>query len=198
MLWFDGKSIPNLHTNKEKDYDFLIRSLVGNSSVKVNLMDCVEKTKEVTKAMAEKKWDLAVELRGKSFLRNLETYRMLSKNKPRNYTNEEIETKNLPLWERRISVLNEADMNAAMEQINGYSFIFYVKSISWLKWQIDFFSWKQFHEMIFFDRGKGHTLAVMHVGAPCCGMNAAARSFVRTCISGGHRPLGIQSGVEGK
>jgi len=127
-------------------------------------MDCVEKTKEVTKAMAEKKWDLAVELRGKSFLRNLETYRMLSKNKPRNYTNEEIETKNLPLWERRISVLNEADMNAAMEQING---------------------------------GKGHTLAVMHVGAPCCGMNAAARSFVRTCISGGHRPLGIQSGVEG-
>ena len=96
-------------------------------------MDCVEKTKEVTKAMAEKKWDLAVELRGKSFLRNLETYRMLSKNKPRNYTNEEIETKNLPLWERRISVINEADMNAAMEQINGYSFIFYVKSISWLK-----------------------------------------------------------------
>ena len=123
----------DLHTYKEKYYYFLIRSLVGNSSVKVNLMDCVEKTKEVTKAMAEKKWDLAVELRGKSFLRNLETYRMLSKNKPRNYTNEEIETKNLPLWERRISVLNEADMNAAMEQINGYSFILYVKPISWLK-----------------------------------------------------------------
>ena len=127
-------------------------------------MDCVEKTKEVTKAMAEKKWDLAVELRGKSFLRNLETYRMLSKNKPRNYTDEEIETKNLPLWERRISKINESDLSTALE---------------------------------LFKRDRGRTLAVMHVGAPCCGMNAAVQSFVRTCISGGHRPLGIQNGVEG-
>ena len=61
-----------------------------------------------------------------------------------------------------------------------------------------FFFVKTISRNDFFNRGKGHTLAVMHVGAPCCGMNAAARSFVRTCISGGHRPLGIQSGVEGK
>ena len=34
--------------------------------------------------------------------------------------------------------------------------------------------------------------AVMHMGAPCCGMNAAVRSFVRSCILLGHRPVGIQ------
>lgn len=43
----------------------------------------------------------------------------------------------------------------------------------------------------------GRNLAVMNVGAPCCGVNAAIRSFVRTCISGGHNAFGIQSGVEG-
>lgn len=32
--------------------------------------------------MAEKKWDLAVELRGRSFARNLETYKMLTRLKP--------------------------------------------------------------------------------------------------------------------
>ena len=136
-------------------------------------MDCVEKTQEVTKAMAEKKWDIAVELRGKGFLRNLETYRMLSKNKPRNYTNEEMEMKKLPLWERRISNQKtkiEADINA---KLVGELWMRRIK------------------------RDRACTLAVMHVGAPCCGMNAAVRSFVRTCISGGHRPLGIQNGVEG-
>jgi len=39
--------------------------------------------------------------------------------------------------------------------------------------------------------------AFMHVGAPCCGMNAAARSFVRNCILSGHYPLGVHNGVEG-
>ena len=87
-------------------------SLVGNSSIRVPLMSCVEKTKEVTVAMANKDWNLAVELRGRSFMRNLETYRMLSKNMPKN--------------------LNES-VNA------------------------------------------GRNLAVMTVGAPCCGINAAVR-----------------------
>lgn len=32
--------------------------------------------------MADKKWDLAVELRGRSFARNLETYKMLTRLKP--------------------------------------------------------------------------------------------------------------------
>ena len=32
--------------------------------------------------MAEKKWELAVQLRGRSFARNLETYKMLTRLKP--------------------------------------------------------------------------------------------------------------------
>lgn len=45
-------------------------------------MECVERTKAVAAAMAEKKWELAVQLRGRSFARNLETYKMLTRLKP--------------------------------------------------------------------------------------------------------------------
>lgn len=45
-------------------------------------MECVERTQAVAKAMAEKKWELAVQLRGRSFARNLETYKMLTRLKP--------------------------------------------------------------------------------------------------------------------
>merc|ERR1719347_1687916 len=107
-------------------------SLDGNAAVRVPLMACVEKTQQVTKAMAEKNWELAVQLRGKSFQRNLETYRMLTRIKP-------------PL------------MN-------------------------DKTSWN---------------LAVMHCGAPCCGMNAAVRSFTRNVIFSGNTPIGIHNGIEG-
>ena len=41
-------------------------------------MECVKKTQAVAQAMADRKWDLAVELRGKSFQNNLNTYRMLT------------------------------------------------------------------------------------------------------------------------
>merc|ERR1719419_303271 len=44
---------------------------------------------------------------------------------------------------------------------------------------------------------KGWNLAVMHVGAPCCGMNAAVRSFTRNCIYSGNTPLGVHNGVDG-
>ena len=47
----------------------------GNSAVRVDLMECVKKTQAVAQAMADRKWDLAVELRGKSFQNNLNTYR---------------------------------------------------------------------------------------------------------------------------
>jgi len=40
-------------------------SLDGNQAVRLPLMACVEKTQAVAKAMAEKKWDLAVQLRGR-------------------------------------------------------------------------------------------------------------------------------------
>jgi len=44
---------------------------------------------------------------------------------------------------------------------------------------------------------EGYNLAVMHIGAPACGMNAAVRSFVRNCIYRGDTALGIHDGVEG-
>lgn len=40
-------------------------------------------------------------------------------------------------------------------------------------------------------------MAVMHIGAPACGMNAAVRSFVRNCIYRGDTVFGIHDGIEG-
>ncbi|XP_027200461.1 ATP-dependent 6-phosphofructokinase isoform X1 [Dermatophagoides pteronyssinus] len=57
-------------------------SLDGNQAVRVPLMQCVERTKSVAAAMKNKQWDEAVKLRGISFKRNLETYRMLTKHDP--------------------------------------------------------------------------------------------------------------------
>lgn len=51
-------------------------------AIRVPLMECVERTQAVAKAMAEKQFELAVELRGRSFARNLETYKMLTRLKP--------------------------------------------------------------------------------------------------------------------
>ena len=43
----------------------VVVSLDGNQAVRVPLMACVEKTKQVAQAMANKEWDKAVELRGR-------------------------------------------------------------------------------------------------------------------------------------
>lgn len=40
-------------------------SLDGNQAIRVPLMACVEKTQAVAKAMQEKQWELAVQLRGR-------------------------------------------------------------------------------------------------------------------------------------
>jgi 6-phosphofructokinase 1 len=42
-----------------------------------------------------------------------------------------------------------------------------------------------------------YTLGVMYVGAPACGMNAAARAFVRIALTQGYKVLGIHYGFEG-
>jgi len=107
-------------------------SLDGNQAVRVPLMACVEKTQAVTKAMAEKNWDLAVQLRGARFRSNLETYRMLTRLRPPDVSEK-----------------------------------------------------------------TGWNLAVMHIGAPCCGMNAAVRSFTRNCMFSGNNPIGIHNGIDG-
>lgn len=116
----------------------VVVSLDGNQAVRVPLMECVERTKAVAAAMADKNWELAVKLRGRSFERNLETYKMLTRLKP-----------------------PKESFNAEGKGIEGYR------------------------------------LAVMHIGAPACGMNAAVRSFVRNCIYRGDTVLGIHDGIEG-
>ncbi|KAG8291265.1 hypothetical protein J6590_064577 [Homalodisca vitripennis] len=64
------------------DTEACVVSLDGNQAVRLPLMECVERTKAVAQAMADKKWELAVQLRGRSFARNLETYKMLTRLKP--------------------------------------------------------------------------------------------------------------------
>ncbi|XP_018495778.1 ATP-dependent 6-phosphofructokinase [Galendromus occidentalis] len=115
-------------------FDRVLGCRMGNQAVRVPLMQCVEKTKEVGKCMANKDWQNAVKLRGTSFERNLLTYKMLTRLKPPKLNNE---------------------------------------------------------------GKKGFIMAVMHVGAPCCGMNAAVRSFVRNCLYRGDTVLAIHEGIEG-
>ncbi|XP_015030158.2 ATP-dependent 6-phosphofructokinase isoform X2 [Drosophila virilis] len=116
----------------------VVISLDGNQTVRVPLMECVERTQAVAKAMKERRWADAVKLRGRSFERNLETYKMLTRLKP--------------------------PKECFDEQGKGI---------------------------------EGFRLAVMHIGAPACGMNAAVRSFVRNAIYRGDVVYGINDGVEG-
>ncbi|KAK2589134.1 hypothetical protein KPH14_001956 [Odynerus spinipes] len=119
-------------------------TLDGNQAVRLPLMECVRRTKAVAKAMADKNWDLAVQLRGKGFARNLETYKMLT----------------------RLKAPADYDINS--KENNGPTLT------------------------------KDHyTLAVMHIGSPSCGMNAAVRSFVRNCIYRGDKVYGVCDGILG-
>lgn len=43
----------------------------------------------------------------------------------------------------------------------------------------------------------GYTVAVMNVGAPAAGMNAAVRATVRIGLIHGHRMLAVHDGFEG-
>ncbi|XP_073437748.1 ATP-dependent 6-phosphofructokinase, platelet type isoform X3 [Dendrobates tinctorius] len=56
-------------------------SLCGNQAVRLPLMECVQMTQEVQKAMDERKFEDAVRLRGRSFENNLNTYKLLSHKK---------------------------------------------------------------------------------------------------------------------
>ncbi|CAH1405267.1 unnamed protein product [Nezara viridula] len=67
----------------------IVVSLNGNQAVRVPLMKCVDRTLGVAKAMQDKDWDLAVELRGRSFRRNLDTYLLLNQGEGKVKTNKE-------------------------------------------------------------------------------------------------------------
>lgn len=120
------------------DTEACVISLDGNQAVRVPLMQCVERTKKVAAAMAAKDWNLAVKLRGRSFERNLATYKLLTRIRPPRMTSTESE-----------------------------------------------------------HHRSTYRLAVMHIGAPCCGMNAAVRSFTRNVISRGEVVLGVHEGIDG-
>eukprot|EP00062_Callorhinchus_milii_P024491 gi/632984473/ref/XP_007909156.1/ PREDICTED: 6-phosphofructokinase type C isoform X11 [Callorhinchus milii] len=107
-------------------------SLSGNQAIRVPLMECVQMTQEVQKAMDEKRFDDAVKLRGRSFVNNLNTYKLLAH-----------KTK---------------DVEPPQSSFN---------------------------------------VAVLNVGAPAAGMNAAVRSAVRIGITEGHRMFAVADGFEG-
>ncbi|XP_057713816.1 ATP-dependent 6-phosphofructokinase, platelet type-like isoform X3 [Corythoichthys intestinalis] len=107
-------------------------SLVGNQAVRLPLMECVQMTQEVQKAMDEKKFEDAVKLRGRSFENNLTTYQILCNRK--------------------------ADSELPHSSFN---------------------------------------VAVLNVGAPAAGMNAAVRSAVRVGITEGHKMFAVSDGFEG-
>ncbi|KAG9510007.1 ATP-dependent 6-phosphofructokinase, partial [Fragariocoptes setiger] len=121
------------------DAEACVISLDGNQAVRVPLMQCVDRTKKVASAMASQDWELAVRLRGRSFERNLATYKLLTRIRPPRAPTDSEESRRRP----------------------------------------------------------GYRLAVMHIGAPCCGMNAAVRSFTRNAISRGETVLGIHEGIDG-
>ncbi|XP_034499980.1 LOW QUALITY PROTEIN: ATP-dependent 6-phosphofructokinase, platelet type [Ailuropoda melanoleuca] len=107
-------------------------SLSGNQAVRLPLVECVQMTQEVQKAMDERRFKDAVQLRGRSFESNLNTYKRLAIKLPD-------------------------------DQI--------VKS--------------------------NCNVAIINVGAPAAGMNAAVRSAVRVGIADGHKMLAIYDGFEG-
>ncbi|KAB1283363.1 ATP-dependent 6-phosphofructokinase; liver type, partial [Camelus dromedarius] len=105
-------------------------SLSGNQSVRLPLMECVQMTKEVQKAMDEKRFDEAIQLRGRNFENNWNIYKLL------------------------------AHQKISKEKTN-------------------------------------FSLAILNVGAPAAGMNAAVRSAVRSGISQGHTVYVVHDGFEG-
>ncbi|XP_025768828.1 ATP-dependent 6-phosphofructokinase, liver type [Puma concolor] len=112
------------------DTQACVVSLSGNQSVRLPLMECVQVTKEVQKAMDEKRFDEAIQLRGRSFENNWNIYKLL------------------------------AHQKVSTEKTN-------------------------------------FSLAILNVGAPAAGMNAAVRSAVRSGISQGHTVYVVHDGFEG-
>uniref|UniRef100_A0A672K909 Phosphofructokinase, platelet n=1 Tax=Sinocyclocheilus grahami TaxID=75366 RepID=A0A672K909_SINGR len=110
-------------------------SLCGNQSVRLPLMECVQMTQQVQKAMDEKRFEEAVQLRGRCICYILFV---------------------------TCSVAN-------------YFLLFDCSLTSFSNFNV----------------------AVLNVGAPAAGMNAAVRSAVRVGISEGHKMFAVSDGFEG-
>ncbi|CAM9936157.1 unnamed protein product [Lampetra planeri] len=107
-------------------------ALTGNQIVRNSLMQCVQQTQAVQKAMDEGRFEDAVRLRGKSFQNNLNSYNLFANNK--------------------------APVSKAKTAF---------------------------------------TVAVLSVGAPAAGVNAAVRSAVRVGMTCGLRVLTVNDGFQG-
>uniref|UniRef100_A0A8C0USS3 Phosphofructokinase, liver type n=1 Tax=Cyanistes caeruleus TaxID=156563 RepID=A0A8C0USS3_CYACU len=110
-------------------------SLSGNQSVRLPLMECVQVTKDVQKAMDEKRFEEAIQLRGRSFENNWNIYKLLAHQK-----------------------------DVLFPSLSPQS---------------------------------PFSMAILNVGAPAAGMNAAVRSAVRIGICQGHTIYVVSDGFEG-
>ncbi|XP_029462331.1 ATP-dependent 6-phosphofructokinase, liver type isoform X2 [Rhinatrema bivittatum] len=135
-------------------------SLSGNQSVRLPLMECVQVTKDVQKAMDQKRFDDAIQLRGRSFENNWNIYKLLAHQKPGQF--------------KGVLHINQIVLPA------GHN------SCIWTG--LD--SREGNHQSNF-------SLAILNVGAPAAGMNAAVRSAVRIGISQGHMVYTVNDGFEG-
>ncbi|XP_060228526.1 ATP-dependent 6-phosphofructokinase, platelet type isoform X3 [Meriones unguiculatus] len=107
-------------------------SLRGNQAVRLPLVECVQTTQDVQKAMDEGRFNDAVKLRGRNFEGNLKVYKRLAIKLPDNQ-------------------ISKSNCN----------------------------------------------VAIINVGAPAAGMNAAVRSAVRVGIADGHRMFAVFDGFDG-
>ena len=70
----------------------VVIAITGNQTVRVPLMQCVEKTLAVAQAMNTKRFKDAQDLRGQSFRGNLETYIRLSKLRPKLFSTKQVQS----------------------------------------------------------------------------------------------------------
>ncbi|XP_041421195.1 uncharacterized protein LOC379632 isoform X3 [Xenopus laevis] len=155
-------------------------SLCGNQAVRLPLMECVQMTQEVQKAMDERRFEDAVRLRGRSFENNLNTYKLLSHKK----NISELPKDNAPCSIfSAIGHIVTVFLKVLLHITDSYSFFHLIKENCGNK--ASPVSKSNFN------------VAVLNVGAPAAGMNAAVRSAVRVGITEGHKMFAVNDGFEG-
>ncbi|XP_065160221.1 ATP-dependent 6-phosphofructokinase isoform X3 [Atheta coriaria] len=113
-------------------------SLDGNQIIRLPLMECVRQTLAVGQALANKDFEMASKLRGISFERNLESYKLMSRLKP-----------------------HRDQQTCNLKKTRPYRY------------------------------------AIVTIGAPACGMNAAIFGFVRNAIFCGDITYGVLDSIDG-
>ena len=89
------------------DTEPVVVSLLDNKAVRVPLMKCVRTTQEVAKALENHDWDLAVQLRGKSF--KVQAYSIIFTCETQVQWGSEIQTCLIFSWSIFVQFLNDLD-----------------------------------------------------------------------------------------